>query len=764
MSNGYESHDKPHDQLDDSSLATQCFTQEEDYYSSTDELLATLVLPDVEVPSTSVKPTNSILRKKKFSPLELAVQFLSRFVATLLWDTQSSAYREFGEKFLRMYSQWYNESQSIKNAEALGAYKPSACRVNSAFLQPCERVREGTAYKSLLAKSNAKCEKWSLARGSFHLEVRRMNNEAKREEILELMAFSIYRMASILLSTIEGIAYGPHNLVADMLLLGHDAVLKEVCGLEEFITSYKRKHKINHNVKDPHIMYARLFGSATEHDGGTTVQENTPKSPILKDATRDINEIPPTTAGKADSAFPAINLFADNPPTATASSLETMHKAFREQFAMLIAMTSDSVTMQKMIESNAKLADMGKLGKSLVEKEGGITSNIASKLTNDAIKQPATPNTTKTTPTKKLPSPKLIYDHYSKKYRFTREETAEDVAKWLETLDETMRQQLCQNQCLINSIRDATFKLPDELPPAPTTTGAANITAPADEEPPRFKNGTSEKVKAPPSELNSVPVDKIGKLAQVFHAQSERIFAHCISIFHKQSKNNKTIENINATENALKKSESASKSAVVTWTEQQKKASEGKAVGEIATEQAKKASRETVRKTNNSVEALKQKVSTLSAKLKQQERELAKRQREEESDDAAAAKAPGGHLNGALQRNQEVIELDNDTPQTQSEPVHNLYNGVSKKKARKKQKTNANANANREKTKSRETPHGGNQRGNFSHRREPNIQESVGGVQREQGGHGRGRGRGNFNAKLPPKGRQSGRGRGRGNP
>ena len=148
----------------------------------------------------------SNLRKKKFSPLKLAVQFLGRFVATLRWDTQSSAYREFGEKFLRLYSQWYNESQSIKNAEALGAYKPSACRVNSAFLQPCERVREGTAYKSLLAKFNAKCEKWSLARGSFHLEVRRMNNEAKREEILELMAFYIYRMASILLSTIEGIA------------------------------------------------------------------------------------------------------------------------------------------------------------------------------------------------------------------------------------------------------------------------------------------------------------------------------------------------------------------------------------------------------------------------------------------------------------------------------------------------------------------------------------------------------------------------------
>ena len=111
-------------------------------------------------------------------------------------------------------------------------------------------------------------------------------------------------MASILLSAIKGIGYGPHNLVADMLLLGHDAVLKECCGLEEFITSYKRKHKINHNVEDSNIMYARLFGSATNHDGGATIQEDTPKSPILKDATRDINEIPLPPQGKPTQPSP----------------------------------------------------------------------------------------------------------------------------------------------------------------------------------------------------------------------------------------------------------------------------------------------------------------------------------------------------------------------------------------------------------------------------------------------------------------------------
>eukprot|EP00956_Cyclotella_meneghiniana_P042144 scaffold248379_cov34-Cyclotella_meneghiniana.AAC.1 len=255
MSNEHEPYEIAEGQFDDASLATGLPTQEDDEYSSADEHLAKMVLPPVEDTSTSVKPTDSILKaKKKSSPLDRAKQFFGLFVEGLRWDTQKTAYRQFGEEYLRQYSQWYHESQNMKTAEALSAYRPGSCKVNTDFLQPCDRVREGTAYQFLLAVADAKCNEWSLERGSMHLKVRRMNNDAKREIFIELAARSMWRMARILLSTILSVEYGAHNLVADMLTLHNAEVLKEMCSLEEFITLYRKINKCDREVEDPDVI------------------------------------------------------------------------------------------------------------------------------------------------------------------------------------------------------------------------------------------------------------------------------------------------------------------------------------------------------------------------------------------------------------------------------------------------------------------------------------------------------------------------------
>ena len=294
MSNEHEPYDIVDGQFDDASLATGLLTQEDDEYSSTDEQIAKMTLPPVEDTSTSIKPTDSILKaKKKLSPLDRAKQFFGLFVDGLRWDTQKTAYRQFGEEYLRQYSQWYHESQNMKTAEALSAYRPGSCKVNTDFLQPCDRVREGTAYQSLLAVADAKCNEWSLERGGMHLKVRQMNNDARREIFIELAARSMWRMARILLSTILSVEYDAHNLVADMLTLHHAEVLKEMCSLEEFITLYKRINKCDRDVEDPDVMYARRFDSAPDPSVGITIQEDqTPASP-KNDATHDVNAIPP---------------------------------------------------------------------------------------------------------------------------------------------------------------------------------------------------------------------------------------------------------------------------------------------------------------------------------------------------------------------------------------------------------------------------------------------------------------------------------------
>ena len=154
------------------------------------------------------------------------------------------------------------------------------------------------------------------------------------------------------------------------------------------------------------------------------------------------------------------------------ASLEVLHKLYRQKMAMLFAVASDSQNLKKVVDSNSKLANLGVWGQDLIDKEGGIHSAVAAKLIDDEaeLKMPATPSRNTKTPTNRLASPRLIYDHYSKKYRFTRNETCAESEEWLRQLDESMKKQVCKDECLINSIRSRIFKLPGEpetpLPPS----------------------------------------------------------------------------------------------------------------------------------------------------------------------------------------------------------------------------------------------------------------------------------------------------------
>eukprot|EP00956_Cyclotella_meneghiniana_P041094 scaffold214645_cov20-Cyclotella_meneghiniana.AAC.1 len=86
--------------------------------------------------------------------------------------------------------------------------------------------------------------------------------------------------------------------------------------------------------------------------------------------------------------------------------------------------------MQKMLESNSKMAELGKLGKDLINKDGGIMANVASHLAESVKPKPPTHSPSAKKPVKKAASPKVIYDSYSRKYRFTREVTAEEMKTW----------------------------------------------------------------------------------------------------------------------------------------------------------------------------------------------------------------------------------------------------------------------------------------------------------------------------------------------
>eukprot|EP00956_Cyclotella_meneghiniana_P019569 scaffold33673_cov37-Cyclotella_meneghiniana.AAC.1 len=717
MPNEYASHGDAGQLNDD--LATQSFDEDEfSDDSSTDAMLSTIDLSSPGASSAPVDSVDGILRNKKTSPLDVATDYIGRYVQTLQWSSQISAYHEMSDKFLRLFSQWYHECQSIKKAETLDAYKPSSCRVSSRFLQPCDRVKEGPAYLSLRNESDTKCLEWSLERGTYHLRMPKINNDAKQEEYLELLAYAFWRMAQILLSSIEGLPYGPHNLVADMLLITHSVVLKNLCSLEDFIRIYKSRHKCGRAMEDPDAMYARRFGVANESNGDVTQQNLDHPS---------------------NSTLPVSNLFstAPTPPSEESppQTIQEVERMWRARLAMAIAVADDSQNMQKMLE-NSKMAELGKLGKDLINKDGGIIANVASQLASSTEPtQPSTPSRAMKK-AKKAASPKLIYDGYSRKYRFTREETAEEMKAWGDGLDTTMRKQLCASHCLINSIRSYNYKIPGEVPPTPPAAAVNRITEAPNSEPPQFDYGPEQSV-APPEELSSVPLEKIGSLCQV----------------------NKTIENISASEDELKKSEVAKKATVVKFNAESEPT--GPVIQELTTEAAQKASNEKLRKTNNTVDALRQQIKTLQSEIRKLKHEQQKkRKRTDDEDDDV--KEQGGDIAGAHQTN--PIVISSPTRNAPGAKKKNPY--VRSPRERKYRKVHHDHNRVlelvREEDEPSETLRNGGQRSGLVTSPTTTLRSPVeaDGVHNGPGGQGKGKGKGKRRKQSRKKGSTSNRGKG----
>ena len=131
-------------------------------------------------------------------------------------------------------------------------------------------------------------------------------------------------------------------------------------------------------------MYARRFGTATEPiENITDIEIEAPASPTTKDAISNIHSVPPTTGGKSSESLPTNNLFNDasksTSDTNEQSALLKLNKEWSERCALLVAACADSAILKKLQEHNPELADLGKIGQELINKEGGISSTIAKK-------------------------------------------------------------------------------------------------------------------------------------------------------------------------------------------------------------------------------------------------------------------------------------------------------------------------------------------------------------------------------------------------
>eukprot|EP00956_Cyclotella_meneghiniana_P032800 scaffold91562_cov49-Cyclotella_meneghiniana.AAC.4 len=691
-------------------------------------------IPASGVTSTPAVTAPSAL-KKKHTPLETAELGLERLVQKLQWPNPSRT---------RLPRVRQRISKPI-------LYLPNACRVKSKFLQPIERAKEGTAYQSLRARADAKCKEWSLERGAFHLEMRNINNDERRLQLLEHAATSIWRMARILLASIQAMVYDPHNLVADMLLVAHDRVLRELCDLEEFVSIYKRVHKCGREAEDPNVMYVRRFGTADESDDNAPPTVDTNTSPITASAVQNVNENPPASVETTTKVTPVAKLF-DEPNELT---VEALNKHWQDKVALLLAAgLPDSRNIQQMVQSSKQLQDLSTFGQQLISQVGGFTSSIASEVAKEV--RPSTNMKSKEGVSKSSTPPKLIWNSYKREFLFTREETAEESEVLRQTLDVSMmRKVLCKNHCLINSIRPANFALPsDNLPPVTTT---ANV--PPGSDPPQFH--ARHQSQQPPvlsKRLRDIPLEQFKSITETLTNHVNKIFYECVRMFKTTSRDIKISEYIASSENELRKSKAAGEAAGVKF--RQEKSPNSPLLHESMNKKIQTKAKEQQRKTDNKMDGLKrqftQECSSLRNELKQ---ERAKRQKLE--NDMAQLKAQGGPSDGAHQTNttttleQALVPQRSTTLRTPKESPK-----LSRKKRRKQQYQN-----HKEKfSKSRGTPPGG--QGGDLHLSELNQPTGVLTVEEaNQDGRGRGRGRGRGGSVNMSYVREqdSNQGRGRGN-
>ena len=164
--------------------------------------------------------------------------------------------------------------------------------------------------------------------------MRNINNDERRLQLLEHAAVSFWRMARILLASIKAMEYNPHNLVADMLLVYYNRVLRELCDLEEFVSIYKSIHKCGRDAEDPDVMYVRRFGTAEESDGIAPPAEHTNTSPIQASAVQNVNENPPMSVETSKMSTPIAKLF-EEPSELT---IEAINKHWQDKVAFLLAL------------------------------------------------------------------------------------------------------------------------------------------------------------------------------------------------------------------------------------------------------------------------------------------------------------------------------------------------------------------------------------------------------------------------------------------
>jgi hypothetical protein len=255
------------------------------------------------------------------SPKEAAANHMEAFLQTLRHFNQQHAYRDHALKFITSYGDYYCESKKIAKGQSEGeSYCPPNCMVKLPF-QPIVGVKGDTAYQSLANELAASTKETKLSLGKFYLHGLIINNGQRKKELLKVLSAAVAHIAEMSLAQFELEAYGKHNLVADFLLIHHEAFLATKTPLMSFCNNYKKTNNCGHPPESASALYELRFGRAAAYPPqNSTAATPSPTGVTPADSSTIANQLPSVEAiAAAPAGAAATTTTAASASSATAS-------------------------------------------------------------------------------------------------------------------------------------------------------------------------------------------------------------------------------------------------------------------------------------------------------------------------------------------------------------------------------------------------------------------------------------------------------------
>jgi len=221
------------------------------------------------------------------SALDVAYEKIEAFVRTLRYPQQRAVFKDNAMRYITTFADFYRESKSILKTKDDPKYCPPSCRI-SIPLQPTQRVKESTAFKTLADESARIANNISLQMAAQVLKCKYLNNADKQRESVEIYAKGLANMAEIIIAEINTDSMTKHDLVTDFLsFYEHEALSHLTITIDKFIEIYRTTNKL----KTPLCLHQ-------------TLQSPNPHQPHANDASNTANMTPQPRTPTANSTCP----------------------------------------------------------------------------------------------------------------------------------------------------------------------------------------------------------------------------------------------------------------------------------------------------------------------------------------------------------------------------------------------------------------------------------------------------------------------------